>query len=98
MSMLMKFACFCVVGDMFSRWYKFGWESDEDANTETLSQAIRAAASEAPDADGRVLFGHLKGNVVGLKYYTGVVRVKQHLFTLPRTADTCGHINICVFF
>uniref|UniRef100_A0A3P9I8H9 Helicase-like transcription factor n=1 Tax=Oryzias latipes TaxID=8090 RepID=A0A3P9I8H9_ORYLA len=41
---------------------------------ETLSQAIRAAASEEPaDADGSVLFGHLRGSVVGLRYYTGVV-------------------------
>uniref|UniRef100_A0A8C3ANH0 Helicase-like transcription factor n=1 Tax=Cyclopterus lumpus TaxID=8103 RepID=A0A8C3ANH0_CYCLU len=39
----------------------------------TLSQAIRAAASEEPDADGSVLFGHLQGTVVGLRYYSGVV-------------------------
>ncbi|CAG13358.1 unnamed protein product [Tetraodon nigroviridis] len=62
---------------MFSRWCKFGWESDgdlfADANTETLSQAIQAAVSEEPDADGSVLFGHLRGTVVGLRYYTGVV-------------------------
>lgn len=72
---------------MFPRWWKSGWESDEDlfadANTETLSQAIGAAASEQADADGSVLFGHLRGTVVGLRYYTGVVRVKQHLLTLP---------------
>lgn len=77
----MKSACTCVLGDMFSRWCKFGWESDgdlfADANTETLSQAIQAAVSEEPDADGSVLFGHLRGTVVGLRYYTGVVRVKQ---------------------
>lgn len=67
---------------MFSHWFRFGWESDEDlfadANTETLSQAILAAASDEPDAGGSMLFGHLRGTVVGLRYYTGVVRVKQH--------------------
>uniref|UniRef100_A0A8C3G9K9 Helicase-like transcription factor n=1 Tax=Cyclopterus lumpus TaxID=8103 RepID=A0A8C3G9K9_CYCLU len=44
-----------------------------DLSAETLSQAIRAAASEEPDADGSVLFGHLQGTVVGLRYYSGVV-------------------------
>uniref|UniRef100_A0A8C5F7T1 Helicase-like transcription factor n=1 Tax=Gadus morhua TaxID=8049 RepID=A0A8C5F7T1_GADMO len=39
----------------------------------SLSQAIRAAASEEPDADGSVLFGQLQGSVVGIRYYTGVV-------------------------
>ncbi|KAM9708224.1 helicase-like transcription factor [Menidia menidia] len=67
---------------MFSRRWRFGWDgvSDVDlftdrheANAETLSQAIRAAASQEPDADGSVLFGHLRGTVVGLRYYTGVV-------------------------
>eukprot|EP00064_Thunnus_orientalis_P014794 superscaffoldBa00002629_g14841 len=64
-----------------SRW-RFSWDrftevdlfTDRyDANAESLSQAIRAAASEEPDADGSVLFGQLKGTVVGLRYYTGVV-------------------------
>uniref|UniRef100_A0A8C6Q8Y5 Helicase like transcription factor n=1 Tax=Nothobranchius furzeri TaxID=105023 RepID=A0A8C6Q8Y5_NOTFU len=41
--------------------------------TDTLSQIIRAARAEEPDADGCVLFGNLKGTVVGLRYYTGVV-------------------------
>ncbi|XP_074547620.1 helicase-like transcription factor isoform X2 [Halichoeres trimaculatus] len=67
---------------MFSNRWRFGWgrvsEVDlftdrSESNAETLSQAIRAAASEEPDADGSVLFGHLKGTVVGLRYYTGVV-------------------------
>ncbi|XP_041828646.1 helicase-like transcription factor isoform X2 [Melanotaenia boesemani] len=67
---------------MFFRRWRFGWDrfSDVDlfadrneTNTETLSQAIRAAASQEPDADGSVLFGHLRGTVVGLRYYTGVV-------------------------
>uniref|UniRef100_I3IWE4 Helicase like transcription factor n=1 Tax=Oreochromis niloticus TaxID=8128 RepID=I3IWE4_ORENI len=62
--------------------WKFGWgrfsEVDlftdrHESNAETLSQAIRAAASEEPDADGSVLFGQLKGTVVGLRYYSGVV-------------------------
>ncbi|XP_020774681.2 LOW QUALITY PROTEIN: helicase-like transcription factor [Boleophthalmus pectinirostris] len=66
---------------MFRRW---GWSyrdfqeidlfSDRYAtNAETLSQTIRAAAAEEPDADGSVLFGQMKGTVVGLRYYTGVV-------------------------
>nr|XP_020472266.1 helicase-like transcription factor isoform X2 [Monopterus albus]XP_020472267.1 helicase-like transcription factor isoform X2 [Monopterus albus] len=63
------------------RW-RFGWDrfSEVDlfrdlneTDAETLSQAIRAAASEEPDADGSVLFGRLQGTVVGLRYYTGVV-------------------------
>lgn len=67
---------------MFSRRWRFGWDrysevdlfTDRyDTSAETLSQAIRAAASEEPDADGSVLFGHLQGTVVGLRYYTGVV-------------------------
>ncbi|XP_056915480.1 helicase-like transcription factor isoform X2 [Takifugu flavidus] len=65
---------------MSSRWWRFGWASEEDlfadrydTNSETLSQAIRAAAAEEPDAEGSVLFGHLRGTVVGLRYYTGVV-------------------------
>ncbi|XP_034531101.1 helicase-like transcription factor [Notolabrus celidotus] len=67
---------------MFSRRWRFGWDrfSEVDlfsgrpeSNAETLSQAIRAAASEEPDADGSVLFGNLQGTVVGLRYYTGVV-------------------------
>ncbi|XP_030574526.1 helicase-like transcription factor isoform X2 [Archocentrus centrarchus] len=66
----------------FSRRWRFGWgrfsEIDlftdrHENNAETLSQAIRAAASEEPDADGSVLFGQLKGTVVGLRYYSGVV-------------------------
>ncbi|XP_078133618.1 helicase-like transcription factor isoform X2 [Sander vitreus] len=67
---------------MFSSRWRFGSDrySEVDlftdryeADVETLSQAIRAAASEEPDADGSVLFGHLKGTVVGLRYYKGVV-------------------------
>ncbi|XP_049452443.1 helicase-like transcription factor isoform X1 [Epinephelus fuscoguttatus] len=66
---------------MFSRRWRFGWDrfsevdlftDRHEADAETLSQAIRAAASEEPDADS-VLFGHMKGTVVGLRYYTGVV-------------------------
>ncbi|KAM3595017.1 uncharacterized protein V6R79_017166 [Siganus canaliculatus] len=64
------------------RWWRFGlgrytevdlFTDRHETSTETLSQAIRAAASQEPDADGSVLFGHLKGTVVGLRYYTGVV-------------------------
>uniref|UniRef100_A0AAQ6AA17 Helicase-like transcription factor n=1 Tax=Amphiprion ocellaris TaxID=80972 RepID=A0AAQ6AA17_AMPOC len=67
---------------MFSRRWRFGFDrftevdlftDRHETSAETLSQAIRAAASEEPDADGSVLFGHLRGTVVGLRYYTGVV-------------------------
>ncbi|XP_041668847.1 helicase-like transcription factor [Cheilinus undulatus] len=67
---------------MFSQRWRFGWDrfteidlftDRHESNRETLSQAIRAAASEEPDADGSVLFGNLQGTVVGLRYYTGVV-------------------------
>lgn len=75
---------------MFSRGWRFGWDRYTEVNlfsdinetrAETLSQAIRAAAAEEPDADGSVLFGHLRGTVVGLRYYTGVVRINH------------GHLN-----
>lgn len=84
--------CFrlCSAGLMFSNRWRFGWDrytevdlftDHNDTNAETLSQAIRAA-SEEPDADGSVLFGHLQGTVVGLRYYTGVVRIKPgHLYS-----------------
>uniref|UniRef100_H2MA84 Helicase like transcription factor n=2 Tax=Oryzias latipes TaxID=8090 RepID=H2MA84_ORYLA len=64
---------------MLSHRWRSGWGRFVDVDLftdshETLSQAIRAAASEEPaDADGSVLFGHLRGSVVGLRYYTGVV-------------------------
>ncbi|XP_016891132.1 helicase-like transcription factor isoform X2 [Cynoglossus semilaevis] len=62
---------------MFPSWRRFRdvdlFADRSEAITETLSQAIRAATSEEPDADSSVLFGQMKGNVVGLRYYTGVV-------------------------
>ncbi|XP_075873771.1 helicase-like transcription factor isoform X2 [Nelusetta ayraudi] len=65
---------------MFSRRWRFGGDRfaefdlfADDTNAVTLTQAINAAASEAPDADGSELFGTLRGTVVGLRYYTGVV-------------------------
>uniref|UniRef100_A0A672JGY0 Helicase-like transcription factor n=1 Tax=Salarias fasciatus TaxID=181472 RepID=A0A672JGY0_SALFA len=76
------FSCAVSLKAMFSRGWRFGWnryrEVDlftdrHESSAETLSQAIRAAASEDPEADGSVLFGHLQGTVVGLRYYTGVV-------------------------
>ncbi|XP_061553004.1 helicase-like transcription factor isoform X1 [Phycodurus eques] len=60
-------------------WFSWDRYSEADLFTDglgqnnTLSQAIRAAASEEPDADGNVLFGQIQGTVVGLKYYSGVV-------------------------
>lgn len=47
-----------------------------DTSTESLFQAIRAASAEEPDADS-VLFGHLQGTVVGLRYYKGVVSISK---------------------
>ncbi|MEQ2247035.1 hypothetical protein ILYODFUR_005157 [Ilyodon furcidens] len=67
---------------MFSHRWRFGggrftdvdlFADSSESAAETLSQAIRAAASEEPDADGSVSFGQLRGTVVGLRYYTGVV-------------------------
>lgn len=67
---------------MSSREWRSGWdrfgEDRYETNPETLSQAIRAAASEEPCADGSVLFGQIRGTVVGLRYYTGVVSIRQH--------------------
>ncbi|MEQ2164679.1 hypothetical protein GOODEAATRI_009151, partial [Goodea atripinnis] len=69
---------------MFSHRWRFGggrftdvdlFADSSESAAETLSQAIRAAASEEPDADGSVSFGQLRGTVVGLRYYTGVVRI-----------------------
>ncbi|XP_017297431.1 helicase-like transcription factor isoform X2 [Kryptolebias marmoratus] len=60
---------------MSSCWWRFGWDTTDrfETSTESLSQAIRAATSEEPDADGSVQFGILRGTVVGLRYYTGMV-------------------------
>ncbi|XP_071354001.1 helicase-like transcription factor [Trachinotus anak] len=67
---------------MLSHRWRFGWDRNSEVDlftdryetsAETLSQAIRAAASEEPDADGSVMFGQMQGTVVGLRYYTGVV-------------------------
>uniref|UniRef100_A0A1A7XCV1 Helicase-like transcription factor n=3 Tax=Iconisemion striatum TaxID=60296 RepID=A0A1A7XCV1_9TELE len=62
---------------MSFRWWRFNdvdlFSEPSETQVETLSQIIRAARAEEPDADGSVLFGNLKGTVVGLRYYTGVV-------------------------
>lgn len=89
---------------MFSRRWRFGWDrysevdlftDRHETSAETLSQAIRAAASEEPDADGTVLFGQLRGTVVGLRYYTGVVRSNHFISPLVVTVEIHIHI-ICV--
>nr|XP_057946889.1 helicase-like transcription factor isoform X2 [Doryrhamphus excisus] len=60
-------------------WFSWDRYSEVDLFTDrfdqnsSLSQAIRAAASEEPDADGNMFFGQIQGTVVGLKYYGGVV-------------------------
>ncbi|XP_030247907.1 helicase-like transcription factor [Sparus aurata] len=67
---------------MFSGRWRFGsdragevdlFTDPHENTTETLLQLLRAAVSPEPEADGSVLFGHLRGTVVGLRYYTGVV-------------------------
>lgn len=65
---------------MSHRWWRFGWDSDDEedftgTSPETLTQAIRAASWE--EEDGSVQFGTLRGTVVGLRYYTGVVRMNE---------------------
>ncbi|KAJ8357138.1 hypothetical protein SKAU_G00199320 [Synaphobranchus kaupii] len=56
--------------------------------TETLSQAIRrsvedSAATAEDEPEANVLFGAIKGSVVGLRYYTGVVN-KGEMVSLVR--------------
>ena len=76
----------CNPGAMFSGRWRFGLDRSGEVDlftdphentTETLLQLLRAAVSPEPEADGSVLFGHLRGTVVGLRYYTGVVRINQ---------------------
>lgn len=89
---------------MFSRWWRIGGDRfadvdlfADDSNTVTLSQAISAASSEAPDADGSELFGTLRGTVVGLRYYTGVVRIiPGGSLTHSRSGHT-SMLTSCVF-
>uniref|UniRef100_A0A8C8C2R8 Helicase-like transcription factor n=1 Tax=Oncorhynchus tshawytscha TaxID=74940 RepID=A0A8C8C2R8_ONCTS len=56
----------------------------DDPVTETLSQAIRGTGEELDrEPDTGVLFGSLRGSVVGLRYYTGVVN-KGEMVSLVR--------------
>lgn len=84
---------------MFRRW---AWDFDDDLSldrhdtiSEILSQAMRAAAAEEPDADGNVLFGQLKGTVVGLRYYTGVVSQCGDVFHIIRTSASNYEVYKC---
>ncbi|XP_056152063.1 helicase-like transcription factor [Lampris incognitus] len=90
---------------MLPRMWRFGWDRHNEVdlfadlyetNTETLSQAIRAAVSEEPDADGSVLFGHLQGTVVGLRYYTGVVNRGEMvaLVRQPQNKYDCNAVMV----
>ncbi|XP_031703865.1 helicase-like transcription factor isoform X2 [Anarrhichthys ocellatus] len=90
---------------MLSRRWRFGWDrysevdlfTDRyDTSAETLSQAIRAAASEEPDADGSVLFGHLQGTVVGLRYYTGVVNQGEMVGLVRQPQNQYDHNAVMV--
>ncbi|KAJ7984881.1 hypothetical protein DPEC_G00359370 [Dallia pectoralis] len=64
----------------FRRWVGF----IDDSVTETLSQALQGAGDQ-PDRepDTEVLFGNLRGSVVGLRHYTGVVN-KGEMVSLVR--------------
>ncbi|XP_077417628.1 helicase-like transcription factor isoform X2 [Vanacampus margaritifer] len=64
---------FCRSWFSWDRYSELDLFTDRLDQNNTLSQAIRAAASDEPDADGNVLFGQMQGTVVGLKYYSGVV-------------------------
>uniref|UniRef100_UPI0037E857EC helicase-like transcription factor n=1 Tax=Semicossyphus pulcher TaxID=241346 RepID=UPI0037E857EC len=90
---------------MFSRRWRFSWDRNtevdlfadrNESSAETLSQAIRAAASEEPDADGSVLFGNLQGTVVGLRYYTGVVNQGEMvgLVRQPQNPYDCNAVMV----
>uniref|UniRef100_A0A673Y9T1 Helicase like transcription factor n=1 Tax=Salmo trutta TaxID=8032 RepID=A0A673Y9T1_SALTR len=76
----------CVSGTMQSRrWFGgAGFSFADDPVTETLSQAIRGTGEELDrEPDTGVLFGSLRGSVVGLRYYTGVVN-KGEMVSLVR--------------
>uniref|UniRef100_A0A671VIF1 Helicase like transcription factor n=1 Tax=Sparus aurata TaxID=8175 RepID=A0A671VIF1_SPAAU len=47
--------------------------TDQPASQRLGVHGLCPAVSPEPEADGSVLFGHLRGTVVGLRYYTGVV-------------------------
>nr|XP_046213199.1 helicase-like transcription factor isoform X2 [Oncorhynchus gorbuscha] len=67
------------------RWFGgSGFSFADDPVTETLSQAIRGTGEELDrEPDTGVLFGSLRGSVVGLRYYTGVVN-KGEMVSLVR--------------
>ncbi|CAL8300964.1 unnamed protein product [Boreogadus saida] len=84
---------------------RFGWHSHPEVNiftdrsessAESLSQAIRAAASEEPDADGSVLFGQLQGNVVGIRHYTGVVNPGEMVALVRQPNNPYDHNAVMV--
>nr|XP_029541082.1 helicase-like transcription factor isoform X1 [Oncorhynchus nerka] len=67
------------------RWFGgAGFSFADDPVTETLSQAILGTGEELDrEPDTGVLFGSLRGSVVGLRYYTGVVN-KGEMVSLVR--------------
>ncbi|XP_071768487.2 helicase-like transcription factor [Centroberyx gerrardi] len=84
---------------MFSRRWRFSEVdlfTDRDRSTETLTQAIRAAVSEEPDADGSLLFGQLQGTVVGLRYYTGVVNQGEMVALVREPQNPYDHNAVMV--
>lgn len=85
---------------MSSRGGRFGWDRfrevdlfahRHETNAKTLSQAIRAAASEEPDADGSVLFGQLRCTMIRVMSYEKEVSISRdhlgHSGALIRTVD-----------
>ncbi|XP_061700435.1 helicase-like transcription factor isoform X2 [Syngnathoides biaculeatus] len=95
-------------GGMAFRRSWFSWDrqrreldlftTDSLAQTNSLSQAIRAAASEEPDDVVRL--GHMQGTVVGLRYYSGVVNqgemvslVREPQNVFDRNAIMVANVN-----
>ncbi|KAM6960682.1 helicase-like transcription factor [Aplochiton taeniatus] len=89
---------------MFSSRRGFSWGASlssvdrytDGCDTESLSQAIRTAADEEPDADGSILFGNLMGNVVGLRYYSGVVNRGEMVALVRKPQNPYDHNAVMV--
>lgn len=74
-----------------------GFSFADDQVTETLSQAIRGTGEELDrEPDTGVLFGSLRGSVVGLRYYTGVVNKGEmvSLVRQPQNPYDCNAVMV----
>ncbi|CDQ63751.1 unnamed protein product [Oncorhynchus mykiss] len=80
------------------RWFGgAGFSFADDQVTETLSQAIRGTGEELDrEPDTGVLFGSLRGSVVGLRYYTGVVNKGEmvSLVRQPQNPYDCNAVMV----